>query len=93
MFKRLDPQPAGSVSLTIDGRSITAAPDDSVMAAMLMAGLLVTGRSPVDGRRRAPYCGMGVCFECLVTVDGGARRQACLTPVRDGMVVTTVGRP
>jgi len=89
MFRRLDPKPAGAVTLTIDGRVVAAAPGDSVMGAMLLADMPAARRSPADGSPRAPYCGMGICFECLVTIDGGPRRQACLTPVRDGMVVTT----
>jgi predicted molibdopterin-dependent oxidoreductase YjgC len=43
--------------------------------------------SPVSGAPRAPYCLMGVCFECLVEVDGVRDRQACLTTIRDGMRV------
>jgi D-hydroxyproline dehydrogenase subunit gamma len=43
----------------------------------------------VSGARRAPYCMMGVCFECLVTIDGVGNRQACLIPARAGMRVET----
>jgi D-hydroxyproline dehydrogenase subunit gamma len=43
--------------------------------------------TPVTEAPRAPYCMMGVCFECLVEVDGKPSRQACLTTVRDGMVI------
>jgi NADH dehydrogenase/NADH:ubiquinone oxidoreductase subunit G len=43
----------------------------------------------VSGAPRAPYCLMGVCFECLVTVDGVGSRQGCLVPVREGMVIET----
>lgn len=47
-------------------------------------------RSP-SGAMRAPLCGMGVCFECRVTIDGEAHRLACLTPARSGMQVQTDG--
>jgi sarcosine oxidase subunit alpha len=43
----------------------------------------------VTGAPRAPYCLMGVCFDCLVTVDGVGSRQGCLVPVRDGMAIET----
>jgi predicted molibdopterin-dependent oxidoreductase YjgC len=43
----------------------------------------------VEGRARGPYCMMGVCFDCLVVVDGVGSRQGCMTRVRDGMVVET----
>lgn len=44
-------------------------------------------RSAADREKRAPYCLMGVCFECLVEIDGTKNRQACLEPVFDGMRV------
>jgi predicted molibdopterin-dependent oxidoreductase YjgC len=79
--------------LTVDGRTIAAAPGDTVAAALLAAGVTGFCRSPVSQAVRAPYCGMGVCFECRVTIDGVGGCQACLTSVRDGMeVVTGIGR-
>jgi hypothetical protein len=50
--------------------------------------------TPVSGAPRQPYCMMGVCFECLATVDGRPNRQLCLETVREGMVVETqLGAP
>jgi sarcosine oxidase subunit alpha len=46
-------------------------------------------RDAVDGAPRAPLGGMGVCFECRVTIDGVAHRRACLVPVAEGMIVRT----
>jgi sarcosine oxidase subunit alpha len=43
----------------------------------------------VTGAPRAPYCLMGVCFDCLVTVDGVGSRQGCLVPVHEGMTIET----
>lgn len=52
------------------------------------------GESPISGTRRAPYCMMGVCFECLAEVDGQGSTQTCLVIVRDGMQVRRQrGRP
>lgn len=90
MFRRLEPQRA-TLSLTVDGRAIDAAPGDTVAGALLAAGIDVTRRSPVSGTARGAYCGMGVCFECLVTIDGVGSRQACLVPVAAGMVIETGG--
>ena len=53
--------------------------------AMLAAGVDHCRTTPVTGAPRAPYCLMGVCFDCLVTIDGVGNRQACLVPVREGM--------
>lgn len=89
-FARLPgPAKAASVTLTIDGERIVARDGDTVASALLAAGRQAIRRSAVSGEPRAPYCQMGVCFECLVEIDGMADRQACLVPVRNGMVVTT----
>jgi predicted molibdopterin-dependent oxidoreductase YjgC len=89
MFRRRPDPAAETVSLSVDGRAITARPGDSVAAALLGAGILACRATPVSGAPRAPYCMMGVCFECLVAIDGQGSRQACLVPVRDGMRVET----
>lgn len=90
MFKRLTEAGAGAaVALTIDGRTVQARSGDTVAAALLANGLSHCRTTPVSGSPRAPYCLMGVCFDCLVTVDGVGSRQACLVPVRAGMTVET----
>ena len=89
MFRRL-PEAAGDIiAFTIDGRAAQAFAGDTVAAALLIAGVDHCRTTPVSGAKRAPYCMMGVCFECLVTIDGVGNRQACLIPVRAGMRVET----
>lgn len=88
MFKRLA-ESGAAVALTIDGKAVQARSGDTVAAALLAAGLERCRTTPVTGAPRAPYCLMGVCFDCLVTIDGVGSRQACLVPVRDGMTVET----
>jgi sarcosine oxidase subunit alpha len=90
MFKRLPDGEAKTVTLTVDGRAIKARAGDTIAAALLAAGLSSTRQSAVSQSPRAPYCMMGVCFECIVTVDGVANRQGCLVPVRHGMQVETI---
>jgi NADH dehydrogenase/NADH:ubiquinone oxidoreductase subunit G len=88
MFRRLhDANP--SVTIHVDGRPISARAGDSVAAALLAAGQDHCRTTPVSGAPRAPYCLMGVCFDCLVTVDGVGNRQGCLVPVREGMQIET----
>jgi hypothetical protein len=87
MFRRLPDVAADAVALTVDGRQIRARAGDSVAAAMLAAGMLDCRETPVSGQPRAPYCLMGVCFDCLVTIDGVPNRQGCLVAVADGMRV------
>ena len=92
MFKRLAESgvaAASTVALTVDGRAVVARQGDTVAAAMMAAGFDHCRTTPVSGAPRAPYCLMGVCFECLVTIDGVGSRQACLIAVRDGMTVDT----
>ena len=87
MFARLPETRARAVSLTIEGKRVDARPGDTVAAAMLAAGFEHCRTTPVGGTPRAPYCMMGVCFECLVTIDGVGNRQGCLVAVREGMRV------
>jgi D-hydroxyproline dehydrogenase subunit gamma len=87
MFRRID-RGAKTLRLEFDGRSLEAVEGDSVAAALLAAGVTSLRDTPVSGAPRAPYCMMGVCFDCLVEIDGVPNRQACLTLVTDGMVVT-----
>jgi D-hydroxyproline dehydrogenase subunit gamma len=87
MFRRIAESEAPSVTLTLDGRRIEAQARDSVAAALLANGVLTCRNTPVSGAPRAPFCLMGVCFECLVIIDGIGSCQACLTPVREGMRV------
>ena len=75
--------------ITIDGASVVGATGDSVAAAVLAAGVLSTRRAPISGAARAPYCMMGVCFECLMTIDGQPNRQACMVQIREGMAIET----
>jgi hypothetical protein len=56
---------------------------------MLAAGLMCTRTTPVTGAPRGPFCMMGVCFECLVTIDGRGSQQACLVIVAPGMRIDT----
>ena len=87
-FRRLArPDRAGTVGFVFEGDPVGAREGDTVASALLAAGLLQTRHSAVRREERAPYCLMGVCFECLMEIDGVANRQACLVPVRDGMVV------
>ena len=75
------------VSLTLDGRAVTAYEGESVGALLLAEGHVAT-RTTQSGRPRGIYCGMGVCFDCLVVVDGVPNTRACVTWVREGMVVS-----
>ena len=87
MFKRSDQDSRQSVHIVVDGAAVAAREGDTVSAALLACGRDVRRATAVSGAPRLPYCMMGVCFDCLVVIDGVGNRQACLTPVRDGMAV------
>jgi len=87
LFRSDSTPSSSSVTLRFDDRPITAPAGVSIAAALLLNGVEPFRTTPVTSAPRAPYCMMGVCFDCLVEVDGTPNRQACLTPVREGMVV------
>ncbi|MBS7700845.1 MULTISPECIES: (2Fe-2S)-binding protein [unclassified Chelatococcus] len=88
MFKRIEGTNTSAEDfVSFDGRAIPFRRGDSIAAALLAAGVSTLRDSPVDGSQRAPYCMMGVCFECLIEVDGRQNQQACLLPARAGMQI------
>ena len=87
MFQRLPDSSAGPVRISIEGEPFEARAGDTVAAALLAAGHDHCRSTTISGTLRAPYCMMGVCFDCLVSIDGLANRQACLVRVREGMRV------
>lgn len=87
MFKRADGDTRRSVTIYVEGTAVTAREGDTVSAALLASGLDVRRSTAVSGVRRLPYCMMGVCFDCLVTVDGVGNWQGCLISVVDGMQI------
>jgi D-hydroxyproline dehydrogenase subunit gamma len=76
-----------TIRLQINGRAVEVPAGISVAAAIAQQGLPC--RRSVSGQLRAPLCGMGVCFECRVQIDGVAQRRACMAIVREGMQVCT----
>ena len=76
------------VTIVANGRAIRVRPGTSVAVALLNAGIRVLRRS-VTGEGRGPLCGMGICFECRVSIDGVPHQRACLTEVVDGLTVRT----
>lgn len=87
-FDRLSsPGPARRITFLFEGEPVEARDGDTIATALLAAGAGATRSSAVGGAARATYCLMGVCFECLVEVDGVPNRQGCLVPVAEGMAV------
>lgn len=77
--------PHAPIHLSVDGVAVEVPAGANVAAAI--ATVSSRFRRSVGGEPRAPLCGMGVCFECRVRIDGVAHQRACLTPAREGMQV------
>ncbi|MEI8145026.1 MAG: (2Fe-2S)-binding protein, partial [Alphaproteobacteria bacterium] len=75
-----------TLHFTFDGVPLTARPGDTIGAALTAAGEKVLRRTRLD-KPRGLHCGMGACFDCLVTIDGALGFRACLAKVTDGMRV------
>lgn len=78
---------AREVEIKVEGQRITAREGDTLAAALLAAGVVPFRHTAVSGAPRAPLCLMGVCFECLVEVDGVPNVQSCMVSVQVGMTV------
>jgi hypothetical protein len=85
MFRKLPDGSGPRLTVFVEGQPVAVSEGDSAATAALLAGLSATRASAIGGQPRAPYCMMGVCFECLMVIDGLASQQACLMPVREGM--------
>ncbi len=78
---------SSDISFSFENDIIWAKKGESVASAILAARPGYTGNNPVDGRPRAPYCLMGVCFECQMEIDGQPNQRACQVEVRQNMNV------
>ena len=77
------------VTLTVDGAPVSVSPGTTVAAAVMIAGKAT--RTSTSGEPRAPLCGMGICFECRVSIDGLPHQRGCQILCRPGMRVSTSG--
>jgi sarcosine oxidase subunit alpha len=77
-----------SVTLSVNGVAVSLPAGSTVSAAILKTGVTRFRRS-VTGEARGPLCGMGVCFECRVTINGEGHCRSCQTLCEDGMDVRT----
>jgi predicted molibdopterin-dependent oxidoreductase YjgC len=86
-MRRIEATQRPVVTIDFENRRIEAMEGDSIAAALLNADVKSLRDTAVKATGRGPYCLMGVCFDCLVEIDGVPNRQACMIPVRHGMKV------
>jgi predicted molibdopterin-dependent oxidoreductase YjgC len=80
-----------TVTVTFAGRALQARDGQSVAAALTAAGVRSWRTTRRGQRPRGLFCGIGSCFDCLLTIDGRPAQRACLVPVRDGMILGDTG--
>ncbi len=85
MFRRRPDADSATIAVIVEGRTILVVAGASAAAAVLVAGFRSIRETPVEGRERAPYCMMGICFDCLAEIDGVPNRQSCMVEARPGM--------
>lgn len=89
MFRRpIDLAERAPLAFVCDGRPLTGRVGDTVATALLVAGM-AHRRDAGTGAPRGPYCLMGACQECRVTIDGVSDRRACRETLAEGMVIET----
>lgn len=87
MFKRLDKNPEKQVSININGKPFNVPAGETVAAAVLVSGISPTRITPVSSSPRAPFCLMGLCYECLMVINGLPNQRACQQQVAEGMII------
>jgi predicted molibdopterin-dependent oxidoreductase YjgC len=75
------------IQIFVNGREVVAYEGETVLAALIAKGLWTLRRSRHNGEGRGPFCGMGVCYECLVSINGLPNRRACMTEVKNLMEI------
>jgi predicted molibdopterin-dependent oxidoreductase YjgC len=88
-FGRFPGEQKNPVTFQFDGQAVEANVGESVAAALIAAGVYAT-RLTAKGMPRGYFCGMGVCWECIVRINGISTERACRQIVEDGMIVETV---
>ena len=81
-----------AITIIVDGEDVLAYRGETVAAAMLASGIRTMRYTRREHEPRGLYCGMGVCFECVVRLEGAGPTRSCITSVADGMKVWTAER-
>ena len=87
MFRRITDKLTDTVTIEFEEIQLVVPSHETVAAAILATKVEFTRTTLASGEKRAPYCLMGSCFECLIEIDGVPNQQACMTTVANGMRV------
>lgn len=78
-----------NAEIIVDGKAISAIEGEPIAAALMAAGIRKFRVTPKDKSPRGIFCGIGRCTDCIMTVDGQPNVRTCVTPVKNGMIVTS----
>lgn len=87
MFKRRESNSPAKIHMEFEGEAIEANEGETVAAALLASGVHFMRETHRHHEKRASYCQMGVCFDCLVEINGKPNQQACMIPAKNGMKI------
>jgi predicted molibdopterin-dependent oxidoreductase YjgC len=87
MFRLIEDTATDTVTVRIEDREYDVPAGISVAAAVLLCGVNKVRNTPVTGSPRLPYCMMGICFDCLMCIDGAPNQQACQVEVLESMTI------
>jgi predicted molibdopterin-dependent oxidoreductase YjgC len=77
------------ISITVDGKAIKAIQGEPLASALIAAGIMTFRRTRIRKEPRGYFCGIGLCTDCMMMVDGIPNVRTCITPVKEGMTVET----
>jgi len=86
---RLPLQRGPRLNVTVDGEAVEAYAGETAATVLLAAGHIMYQPVRDNHPVKSLFCGMGVCFNCAVTINGVPNTRACVTPVSEGMVIET----
>ncbi len=84
---RVEMDDSSLITFKFDGKTMQGRQGETVASALLHNNQRTFGTTAVTGAPRGPYCMMGLCFDCLVEIDGIANRQSCITEICEGMTI------
>ena len=82
-------KPNSDLTFTFNGQKVSAISGQTIAAALLQNEITDIRRTRFEGQSRSIFCGIGICFDCVVTVNGVNNQRSCLVEVTNGMEVTS----
>ena len=75
------------ITFTYEGVELSAQPGQSIAAALIANNERITRFTRIENKARGAFCGIGICFDCLIIVNGQSNQRSCITEIQEGMVL------